>query len=133
MHQSTLSAPPFSDYGFDQIIQIVGRADCYRPNDLGDRAVERIQRSISGKTRGKSASIAMFVRDLMEELLAPEVDWVCPNCNAQFGLLLGCVDASQHLLVCRVCRASRWAGGSTLSGQRVRYREASELDAWEQV
>ena len=130
MHQSALSFPPFSDYGFDQIIQLVGCVDRYCPNELDDGAVDRIKRSVAGMTRGKSSSIAMFVRDLMEELLAPEVDWVCPNCGQPFGLLFGTEDASQRIVVCRTCGAARGTDGSSLSGRVLRYLEASEFAAW---
>lgn len=132
-HQRALSEPPFSEYGFDLIIRMVGRVDCYRPADLDARAAERIKHRVAGMTRGKSSSIAMFVRDLMEELLAPEVDWDCPRCGQEFGLLFGCAETPALVIMCRVCGAARFADGSALSGRRMRYIEASEVPGFEGV
>lgn len=132
-HQCALSGPPFSDYNFDLIIQMVGRVDCYRPADLDARAVERIKHSVAGMTRGKSLVIAQFVRCLMEELLAPVVDWVCPNCGQEFGLLFGCVETPALVVMCHACGAARFADGSALSGRRMRYIEAAEVPGLEIV
>lgn len=127
-HQCALSGPPFSDYNFDLISQMVGRVDCFRPAELDDGAVERLKRSVAGMTRGRSSAIAQLIRDLIDELLAPEVDWICPNCGEQFGLLFGCIGERERVLICRVCGAARCTDGSMLSGKAIRYLEMSELD-----
>lgn len=73
-HPQTFEKAPFSEYGFSLIAALLGRVDHYRATQLDDQAVGQIKWWVSRLKRSDSAGIAQYIRDLMEDLLAPETE-----------------------------------------------------------
>lgn len=120
---------PFSNYGFHSIGRVARNFELYAPVKLDDRAIGRIKTSFARLSRSNEAGIAQFVRDLMEELLAPEVDVTCAACGEDFMQAFRGERTSRLVLQCLRCGHIQFDDGSDARGETIRFLAAQEIAA----
>ncbi|QCZ96612.1 hypothetical protein DL544_06220 [Stenotrophomonas sp. pho] len=75
---------PFLSYGFDLMVNMDGRLDEYPFAEIGEADVGRVYLRATQLRNASDDGVAQFVRDLMEELVAVEIDRVCLRCGEAY-------------------------------------------------
>ena len=124
-----MATEPYSNFGFDLIGRVAGHVDRYAPIGLDDLGVERIKKSFARLRKSNDAGIAQCIRDLMEELLAPEVGAICMTCGEDFMQAFASERTSRLILQCARCGHVQFGDGSDAGGESLRFLTADELPA----
>jgi hypothetical protein len=120
---------PYSNFGFDLIGRVAGNVHRYAPVELDDQGIERIKKSFARIRKSNDAGIAQCVRDLMEELLAPEVDATCMTCGEDFMQGFASERTSRLILQCVRGGHIQFGDGLDAAGESLRFLTADELPA----
>ncbi|MCZ7843067.1 MULTISPECIES: hypothetical protein [Stenotrophomonas maltophilia group] len=121
---------PFLSYGFDLIVNMDGRLDEYPFAEIGEADVGRVHSRATQLRNASDDGVAQFVRDLMEELVAVEIDRVCSRCGeAYMRAYMGLISFTPAFQ-CDVCGYGEFLNGSALRGERLRFITLKELESF---
>ncbi|EMI50848.1 hypothetical protein C405_04187 [Stenotrophomonas maltophilia AU12-09] len=122
---------PFLSYGFDLMVNMDGRLDEYPFAEIGEADVGRVYLRATQLRNASDDGFAQFVRDLMEELVAVEIDRVCFRCGeAYMRAYMGLISFTPAFQ-CDVCGYGEFLNGSALRGERLRFITLKELESFE--